>query len=413
MKTYYSRKMMLEDLLKPNMVLAEIGVFTGEFTQWISNTLKPMTLYAIDPYICDMGIMGSGDENGFNMEHYNLETLHGFIKNRFYKSPNVDYRRETSNTFFSYIEDGSLDAIYIDGDHSFDAVRSDLENARHAVKEGGWIFGHDYALNVEKGNEEITHYVKEVVDEFCLQHGLELYALAEDGIVSFAIRNVNKYKICIVSLSDRVQLSKQIYPTMYTYAQKHNYDIELHDEILCNERHPSWSKIPALQKEIDKNKYDYIVWMDDDIYITDLEKPLSFFIDTYGFRKSNASIMVSSEVKNEISSIMNCGVMFFKGNTKSNELLNIVWDVGTMNTYLLHQFSWEQEAFNFNYKFGNREDYIIVPQPNFQTCARIDIDPEYSWKIGDFAAHLNVGNINKKLELLHLIKKLLSGVGLK
>lgn len=397
---YTSRKEMLKDLITPNSVIAEIGIFTGEFTQYIADTLKPSKLYAVDPYVSTCGLMGSADEHGFNMEYYNLEVLYGFVKNRFYKRDNVVLKRESSSDFFKSLEE-PLDAIYIDGDHSPEIVMANLEEARYAVKENGYIMGHDYARHTT-GNPEITDFIKDVVDKFCIKHGLTVYALAEDGIISYAIKNINKYKICIVSLSDRPALSDYTFPLMKTYANKHDYSLVLHTKLLCN-RHPSWSKIPALQQEL--KKYDYVVWMDDDIYLTDLEKPLSFFIDTYGFRKSNATIMVSSDVQGEKSTLMNCGVLFLK--PTAIPLLENVWIVGENNRLLINGFSWEQEAFNFCYKFTNPDAFMIVPQPNFQTCARLYIDPTLCWKPGHFAAHLNVGDVNSKLETMKLLTKLL------
>ncbi len=37
-----------------------------------------------------------------------------------------------------------FDLVYIDGDHSFDAVCQDIGAARLVVREDGWIGGHDY-----------------------------------------------------------------------------------------------------------------------------------------------------------------------------------------------------------------------------------------------------------------------------
>lgn len=42
------------------------------------------------------------------------------------------------------VEDGSLDFVFIDADHSYDAVRRDIEAWRPKVKPGGWLGGHDY-----------------------------------------------------------------------------------------------------------------------------------------------------------------------------------------------------------------------------------------------------------------------------
>lgn len=44
----------------------------------------------------------------------------------------------------SEFEDGSLDFVFIDADHSYEAVRRDIDAWRSKVKPGGWFGGHDY-----------------------------------------------------------------------------------------------------------------------------------------------------------------------------------------------------------------------------------------------------------------------------
>lgn len=406
MKEYASRKAMLADLVSPGSVLAEIGVFAGDFADWILKTLKPKTLYGIDPYTSTIGVMGSGNEHGYGMEYFELDLLYGFVKNRLSPYPAFIQKREFSGDFFKNQDDGSLDAVYIDGDHSLEAVKADLTAARFAVKEGGWIFGHDYSLNPEKGNPEIKHFTQEAVDAFCNEHGLSVYAVSNDGIRSFAIRNDNKSKICVVSLSDRYELYSKTFPLFQRYAEKHGYDLKLFSESLDKERHPSWSKIPALKLALQENKYDYVVWMDDDIVITNPEISLSYFIDKYNFRKSSASILVSSDMPNEPSTFMNCGIFFVKTASEASiPLLNSAWSYADACPLIKHHLSWEQEAFNFIYRFGKREDFHIVPLPNFQSTTRFTSNQDVTWKPGFFAAHLNNGPLPMKLMTFALLQK--------
>lgn len=42
------------------------------------------------------------------------------------------------------VPDGSLDFVFIDADHSFEAVQRDIEAWRSKVRPGGWFGGHDY-----------------------------------------------------------------------------------------------------------------------------------------------------------------------------------------------------------------------------------------------------------------------------
>ena len=57
-------------------------------------------------------------------------------------------------------EDGSLDLVFIDADHSYKGVKSDLEAWGPKVRPGGVLAGHDYEQPDFPG-------VKQAVDEFC------------------------------------------------------------------------------------------------------------------------------------------------------------------------------------------------------------------------------------------------------
>jgi Methyltransferase domain len=52
--------------------------------------------------------------------------------------------RETSVAAAPAIPDESLDWVYVDGDHTYDAVRNDLEAWAPKVKPGGLLTGDDY-----------------------------------------------------------------------------------------------------------------------------------------------------------------------------------------------------------------------------------------------------------------------------
>ncbi len=43
------------------------------------------------------------------------------------------------------VEDGSLDFVFIDADHSAFAVSDDITHWRPKVRRGGWLGGHDYS----------------------------------------------------------------------------------------------------------------------------------------------------------------------------------------------------------------------------------------------------------------------------
>ena len=164
--------------------IAEIGVFKGEYAEYLLETFNPYKLILIDPWKNEM--ICSGDQDGNNVNYYNGSDLYNHVLDKFKKNENVIILRKTSDNAF--IETRTLDMVYIDGDHSYEGVRCDLELAAQWVKKGGWICGHDYCMNANKTQNNYDFGVKKAVDEFCYIHGYCISYLACDGCVSYAIR---------------------------------------------------------------------------------------------------------------------------------------------------------------------------------------------------------------------------------
>lgn len=187
MKRYETRDEMVRDLLRPEMSVAEIGVFEGTFSEVLLST-KPKRLFLIDPWD---GISISGDADGNNVRSVNLETVYYQLLQKYHEDKVVRLVRGRSPRALNAVassDDGWLDAVYIDGDHSYEGVRRDLLAAYRLVRPGGLMMGHDYSMNMLKAKTCYDFGVKAAVDEFCQEMGLELSAVAMDGCMSYAIR---------------------------------------------------------------------------------------------------------------------------------------------------------------------------------------------------------------------------------
>ncbi len=64
-------------------------------------------------------------------------------------------------------KDGMLDFVFIDADHSYEGVKADITAWWPKMVRGGIFSGHDY-------REERGYGVKQAVDEFVAETGLEL-----------------------------------------------------------------------------------------------------------------------------------------------------------------------------------------------------------------------------------------------
>lgn len=63
--------------------------------------------------------------------------------------------RDKSDEVFRYIEPGSFDVAFIDGDHGFNAVIKDHKLAMQLVRKGGIVIHHDYTNKTVQSTEAL------------------------------------------------------------------------------------------------------------------------------------------------------------------------------------------------------------------------------------------------------------------
>jgi hypothetical protein len=179
MKIYKTREELLISLGK-DLVIAEIGVFKGDFSKFIFENMQPKKLYLVDVFD---GYVGSGDKDGNNMQFTFLEKEYEFLKEHFKKDSNVFIIKDTSSNFLQKLDNESLDIIYIDGDHDYNGVKSDLHLSYDKVKKGGYICGHDYVSPRFEG-------VVNAVNEFCEYKNLKIKYITNDGCPTYCIEKL-------------------------------------------------------------------------------------------------------------------------------------------------------------------------------------------------------------------------------
>jgi lipopolysaccharide biosynthesis glycosyltransferase len=189
-ETFYTRNEMLKyycsKLSNPKIV--EIGVFRGDFLDFLVKNCSFESIDAIDLF---EGVTCSGDADGNNVVYYDVGKSYLELVNKYKNVLNVRMHKTNSITFLQSQEDDTYDIIYIDGDHSYNGVKNDLVNAYNKIKNGGYIMGHDYEMNMEKTKNVYEFGVKRAVDEFCITHNQQIISKALDGCVSYCMK-INK-----------------------------------------------------------------------------------------------------------------------------------------------------------------------------------------------------------------------------
>lgn len=181
---YLDNRSELLTLVPEYSKVAELGVLYGGFSQEIMDVIKPLELVLIDSWD---GHIVSGDVNGNNVLPYHGDELFICVTSRFKNTSNVKIFRNKSEKILNF-ENDYFDFIYIDADHSYDSVKSDLENSFLKLKNGAFLAGHDYDINSSKTNNTYDFGVKRAVDEFCEIYNQQIDYICMDGCTSFAIQ---------------------------------------------------------------------------------------------------------------------------------------------------------------------------------------------------------------------------------
>ena len=131
---------MLLNLIKPDFICCEIGVWKGGYSKLISSK-KFKHLYLIDPWV----FVPSRTETwygGLKAKNSNdMEKIYQSVKHRYEKNKNVTVIRKDSSEALRCIP--NLDWSYIDGDHSYDHVMTDIQQCYAITNKGGFVCGDD------------------------------------------------------------------------------------------------------------------------------------------------------------------------------------------------------------------------------------------------------------------------------
>jgi len=203
-------------------------------------------------------------------------------------------------------------------------------------------------------------------------------------------------KILFCSLSDRLYFSKPMFDQLESYCNKHNYQCVLEDNILDDSRAPAWSKIKLLQREMKSNPdIPLIVWIDDDILITNKDIKFEKLIERYPFE----NILISEEVYGPF----NTGMLVVKNNEESYNYLDHIWNLCEKYPKYKSEPNWEQEIFIRDYN-NNKKNIKTIPYKIIQSFHRMQ---NKDWKIGDFSCHFTGMSMEDRIimrdEILNLI----------
>lgn len=139
---YPFHKMIVDAIESDNLTFLEIGVFRGQ-TLVLYALLRHLSNKKIDVYgITPLDSSGGHWESDYEADIRRLHEM--YIE----PQPNIIKGLSTSNDVIEKCKDMCVDILYIDGDHSYKSVMSDLKNYSGLVKPGGYLVCDDSANNI-------------------------------------------------------------------------------------------------------------------------------------------------------------------------------------------------------------------------------------------------------------------------
>lgn len=149
---------------------AEIGIFKGQLSAILLHARPQLLLHMVDSWAPTQeqprAYVECGDFHALlpaeKQERCYRETLTAV---RFAISRAVIMRMQSLQAA-EKIDDGSLDFVFIDADHSYEGCAADIAAWAPKVKTGGYLCGHDYDHPLKTG-----FGVKQAVDEAVAANG--------------------------------------------------------------------------------------------------------------------------------------------------------------------------------------------------------------------------------------------------
>jgi hypothetical protein len=137
--------------------------------------------------------------------------------------------------------------------------------------------------------------------------------------------------LCPIGVGSHAELLAITGSSFASYANRHNYDLDLRAELVARDRPPAWSKVRLLQELL--GQYDVVVWVDADAAIVDASEDI---VGPMG-RKLIAMVAHSTP---EGDHIPNTGVLAVRSHRKVRAFLRKVW---AQTQFIDHKW-WENAA---------------------------------------------------------------------
>lgn len=256
---------------------AEVGSEAGAFAATVLATWRGRALALVDPWAAQDRAVYADSTN----DPARLAGAFTAVVRLARADDRVRLCRGYSPAAAAGFEDGSLDFVYVDGNHAYLAVAADLAAWYPKLKPGGLFAGHDYLDGVVAGS---LFGVRTAVDEFALGLGLAPAATTADP--PLATWHFHK-PVGPPPAPDRVTVLTGCPPSFgpagalgrankAAYCARHGYRFVCRTDGFDPAAPPAWAKVRFLLEELPRA--DLVFWSDPDALVMNGSVPVTRFV---------------------------------------------------------------------------------------------------------------------------------------
>lgn len=361
----------------------ELGVQTGEFSKQILSQWHGKMLYLIDCWEKQENYIDIANKDNVEQNRNYKKT----IKNTKPYEKRVKIIKSFSKEAVCQFEDNFFDFIYIDANHSYDAVKEDLEVWWSKLKPKGLFCGHDFFdgdLYNTSTNEFLGNFgVKKAVSEFAANNDSKVFS---GPCSSWYFFKKAKMKIGFVNVYDKSfeQLANLTIKNKKDYCEKHGYDfIEYTNDAPLN-KHVAFNKFKSVLQNL--TYYDWIFYNDVDSLIMNYNIKIEDFID------NNYEFIITYDING-----INSGQWLIKNTDWALNFINKVYNRNEFDSF----GTWADQIALCNtwlYSGEAMQKTKVVPQKLFNSYLYENFGkndqgesprwPQGQFKTGDFCLHL-------------------------
>lgn len=251
-------------------LIVEIGSWFGKSTKYLADKIiesnKQINLDCIDTF---KGTLNEELHQSL-VQDYDSDIYQEFYNNVMPNNAIVKVIKDTSHNASSLYKNKQIDAILIDGDHSYEGVKSDITDFFYKVRPGGIIAGDDYhvfdgtTLAVDEYFRGAHTTTSNGVNWYYKMPRIQLIHMSTTPIQDRTKKSLRNIAILQDYNIDIIQITNPVYTDdvdLTKYRLQDNLDAVRPAHYGCYLAHTN-----AL-KAIDDVNYDYTIIMEEDAFI--------------------------------------------------------------------------------------------------------------------------------------------------